>query len=597
MGRLNRDVIIYLMKNKYVLPILVMIFGILITGSAVFAERLGLDPSTGWGAIRITLLIFGVTMVISAAILWRHIDEARKGARNILSRIENHKVVGSIRRDQSIVYISGLIKKYWFTIPILILVILIYIWFISSGTWITWVSPTHLYADLARGFLKGKLYLPIKVSPNLLVSPDPYDASIGLGLQGPLDVSYFKGKYYLYWGPVPALILFLLHPIISWRLGDLQLLFCFLTGIYILLCLLSDLIWDRYFSNLPKYLLWLSIFLIGLAGPATFMLDHYRGARIYEAAVTGGQFFMVAGFLAVVIYLSRLTAPWRLSFAGIFWALAIGTRLILAAPIGFMVLMTVWWILKSNRRSFEKIKEMFALGVPLALGLVCLGWYNWVRFESVTESGFFYAMTSIPNFQKHSGELFNPIYILQNLYNYFIYPFSIRTQFPYIFAEYGKIKPVFSSYPLPSIYFSQKITGLVYITPFLIFAIIPLVTLFKNLLKKQAVELSSSADDRLSLNWIMLTLGGGGLITFILLMTYFWAAMRYLEDVLPFLVLFAVIGFWQGYQFLSNKPLGRRWYSAFGIILAATSMLMSILVAFSVNDARFVVIRFLSSVK
>jgi hypothetical protein len=199
--------------------------------------------------------------------------------------------------------------------------------------------------------------------------------------------------------------------------GDLQLVFVFLTVVFILQCLLAVAIWDRFFRDLPKYILWLSIMLMGLAGPATFMLDSTRSARIYEAAITGGQLFLVSGFIVLLTALRPPISQWRFACAGILWACAIGTRLILAVPIGFMVLMAGWWNLSVNHRSFKKIADLMPVCLPLAIGLVCLGWYNWARFGSVTESGFYYAMTTIPNFQQHSSELIKPIFIPQNIYN------------------------------------------------------------------------------------------------------------------------------------------------------------------------------------
>jgi len=585
------------MKKKIAVPFIFGFIGLAIMGTAIFADRFGLDPSLGWGRRRIALLVFGVCVILCAALFWRYMDDAFNAVRKILAFVNNQPIILGARRDHVVLYLSGLIKKYRFAFPILIFVTLVYIWFISSGTWFTWVSPTHLYADLARGFLKGHLYLPIKVSSNLLKSPDPYESSIGLGLQGPLDVSYFLGKYYLYWGPVPALILVLLHPIISWRLGDLQLLFGFLTGVFILQCLLAVAIWDRFFSDLPKYILWISILLVGLASPATFMLDSYRGARIYEAAITGGQFFLVAGFIALLIALMSPVSRWKLAFAGTLWALAIGSRLTVALPIGFMVLMVAWWILGVNQWSFKKSTELLPLIIPLALGFAGLGWYNWARFGSFVESGYFYQMTAVPNFQNHYSALINPIFILQNLYNYFLYPFSIQSQFPYVYAEYGNIKAIFSFYTLPSFYFSQKITGLVYTVPFLVFAMVPLVLLFNSLIKRKKLQITSLDDERWILNWVTLTLSGACLVIFGFLLSFFWAATRYLEDVMPTLIMLGVLGFWQGYRLLLSKPIARRLYSTVGVILMAESILISTLVAISVNDARFEIIRFLSTVK
>jgi len=128
-------------------------------------------------------------------------------------------------------------------------------------------------------------------------------------------------------------------------------------------------IWDRYFSDLPTYILLSSILLVGLASPVAFMLDNYKSARIYEAAISGGQFFLVAGFLAAITALSLPIRSWRLALAGSLWALAIGTRLILVLPVGFMVLMVAWSILRANHRSFEKVTLLIPLGCRSCLVL------------------------------------------------------------------------------------------------------------------------------------------------------------------------------------------------------------------------------------
>jgi len=47
-------------------------------GTAIFADRLGLDPSMGWGKRRIALLIFGVCIMLCAVLYWRYMDETLK---------------------------------------------------------------------------------------------------------------------------------------------------------------------------------------------------------------------------------------------------------------------------------------------------------------------------------------------------------------------------------------------------------------------------------------------------------------------------------------------------------------------------------------
>jgi len=585
------------MKKNITISLIFSIIGLAMTGIAIFADKFGLDPSIGWGKLRIAILIFGFIFAFCAALYWRYIDETLIVVHRIKSYVENHLNIAGVQRNQSIVRLPGLIKKYWFTFPILLLVMLVYIWFISSGSWLNWVSPTHYYADLARGFLKGHLYLPIKVNPSLLTSPDPWKPTISGKSQGPTDVSYFQGKYYLNWEPVPALILFLIHPIISWRVGDLQLVFDFIMGLYILQCLLAVVIWDRFFSNMPKFILWLSILLVGLASPVTFMLDSYKSARIYEAAITGGQFFLVGGFFAALTALNHPKSHWRLVLAGTLWALAIGSRLILALPVGFMTLMVGWWILSRDGWSFQNIIHLIPLGMPLALGFICLGWYNWARFGSIIENGFYYILPTNVDYQKYYRELISPIFIPQNFYNYFLFPFSIQSQFPYFYAEIGNLKPILSSYLLPSFYLSQKITGLVYTVPFSVFALIPSLLYLKNLNKRKTAQKLPNDDERRTLNWVTLTLSGACLAVFGFLLSFYCIAMRYFEDAMPSLIMLSIVGFWQGFEALSQKPILKRLYAFLGVVLAVTSILLSTLIALSVNQGRFEIIHLLSLTK
>ncbi len=536
-------------------------------------------------------------MAICAILYLRYTNEINHAARRLRAFINNFPIVSGATGNSSLIHLSGLLKKYWFAFPILMSVTLIYVWFISSGTWINWVSPTHYYADLARGFLQGHLYLPIKVNPSLLTSPDPWKPIPGGKSLGPTDVSYFQGKYYLNWEPVPALILFLIHPIISWRVGDLQLVFDFMMGLYILQCLLAVVIWDRFFSNMPKFILWLSILLVGLACPLTFMLDSYKSARIYEAAIVGGQFFLVGGFFAALTALNHSKSGWRLALAGTLWALAFGSRLILALPVGFMTLMTGWWILSKDGWSFQKITRLIPLGIPLALGFICLGWYNWARFGSITENGFYYILPTNVDYQKYYSELISPIFIPQNFYNYFLYPFSIQPQFPYFYAEIGNLKPILSSYPLPSFYLSQKITGLVYTVPFSVFALIPSLLYLNNRNKRKAAEKSPNDDERRTLNWVTLTLSGACLAVFGFLLSFYCIAMRYFEDAMPSLIMLSIVGFWQGFQAVSQKPIAKKLYTFSGVMLAGASIIISTLVALSVNNARFEISHLLTFLK
>jgi hypothetical protein len=228
--------------------------------------------------------------------------------------------------------------------------------------------------------------------------------------------------------------------------------------------------------------------------------------------------------------------------------------------------------------------------MPLVVGFACLGWYNWARFDSVIESGMYYQFAS-NNLQKHYNDLLGLEYVLPNLYNYLLNPFRVNSQFPFISLLRGKTDSIFPFLILPDLYSSQFITGLLYAVPFTLFALISFGTAFLNIFKQKLADV----DGARILNWIVLTLSGSALIAFGFLLIFFWAAMRYMEDFMPSLIMLSVIGFWQGYSYLLHKPLMRKIYAVFGVVLASASIVFSMLLAISVNDARFLIVQLFSS--
>ncbi len=69
----------------------------------------------------------------------------------------------------------------------------------------------HHYEYLAEGFLRGHTYLPVDPDPHLLKLKDPYVPAENARYRL-WDASLFQGRYYLYYGPAPAVVL-----MVPWR--------------------------------------------------------------------------------------------------------------------------------------------------------------------------------------------------------------------------------------------------------------------------------------------------------------------------------------------------------------------------------------------
>jgi hypothetical protein len=528
------------------------VLGGTIVAAAFFAEAIGLDNDLGWGRGRIAILVFGILTIAFGLFYSLYTD--------IVLSI-SHTLQSSI--SQKLTTLFGFLRRDWYIFPVLILVILVYVWFASSGSWTRWEPATRYYAELANSFKQGQLHLLDEPNEKLLSLSNPYDPNARQGVNYFIDYSLYQGKYYLYWGPVPALLLIVIDPFTRGRVADLYLVFYFVCGIFLFQSLFIVMMRDRFFRDLPKWILPLSIFVLGLITPWTYMLINEPNGRIYEASISVAQFFLVSGGLVAVVALDR-PAPSSLLLAltGFLWALAIGTRLVIALPVGFLSIMIAYRLWKSMHLSpLSLAGKMFSLSLPLILCLIGSGWYNWARFGSPTETGIAYQLAGVN--QNYGNTLFSPTYFVQNLYTYVFHPPSVVPQFPFLYPN--EIAGV----------------GLLFIAPFTMFAILSATPL----LRKMPPKLSSSPKAHRAdlLDWIVTALLGSFLSAFGLLLISLWTMIRYLADFMPALTILSILGFWQGYQFLNQSPRYQRIYSTLGIILAGASITVNILLSISVR--------------
>jgi hypothetical protein len=177
------------------------------------------------------------------------------------------------------------------------------------------------------------------------------------------------------------------------------------------------------------------------------------------------------------------------------------------------------------------------------------------------------------------------VYIIQNLYNYLLIPPRLKSAFPFLIPVYGNLKPILSFFSLPSIYYSQEITGYLFNAPFILLAVVPAVGLLSNL--RRQPKSSMNEGDRSLFNWLLTGLLGSFLIGFAFFLVFFWVATRYFTDFIPTLVLLSVIGFWQLHLHFARRPVSLFVFTLGGFALIAISVIASNLIALSLNSGRF----------
>ena len=78
----------------------------------------------------------------------------------------------------------------------------------SAGSPLTkGLAPDDLYNRLADGFLAGRTSFAEEAPPELARLANPYDPAQNAPYKKYHDVTYYRGRYYLYFGPTPALVL------------------------------------------------------------------------------------------------------------------------------------------------------------------------------------------------------------------------------------------------------------------------------------------------------------------------------------------------------------------------------------------------------
>ncbi len=285
----------------------------------------------------------------------------------------------------------------------------------------------NYYNLLTDAFLKGQLHLDIKPRKRLLTLKDPYDPTQHYP-DSLWDAALYKGKYYLYYGPVPVISLYLPYKVLTQTsLSNNWAFLIFMFGSLVWAVALLKYFYEKYFIEIPLLMLYLVVMVLGFANFAPYML---RLTAHYQIAIACAQFFLMGG----IYFLCRATNDIKpnlffLIFGSLFLGLSVGSRLNLIFGCVSILLIIIW----SNRKQkcFGK-KFLFGLLLPFSLCLFLLAIYNYLRFGNPFEFGSTYQLCAI-NFRK--TPLFNINNIIPSIYSYLFYSPIFSTQFPFIYPN------------------------------------------------------------------------------------------------------------------------------------------------------------------
>ena len=279
------------------------------------------------------------------------------------------------------------------------------------------------YNLLVQGFCAGQLNLKKEVPPKLAQLADPYTPT-ALRPNGVMDLSYYRGKLYLYFGVTPAVVLFWPYVALTSRYlfyRQAVTIFCavgFLASMEILRGL-----WRRYFAEVSIAVVAVGVLALGLA---TFIPSLLARCEVWEVAISCGYMLTMLALAAIWKALHHPLQRGRwLAAASLAYGLAVGARPnLLFGAVALLVPVAQAW---RERRPVWAV--LTAATVPITLIGLGLMLYNELRFDNPFEFGWRYMLT---NTRQITVQQFGLRYLWLHFWFYFLETAHWSGRFPFL---------------------------------------------------------------------------------------------------------------------------------------------------------------------
>jgi hypothetical protein len=244
----------------------------------------------------------------------------------------------------------------------------------------------YYYQLLTAGVMQGHVSLPVLTPQGFLNLSIPYDPLQSTYYQQMLDASFYKGKFYLYFGPLP-LLYYIPYYLLTGKLASSHaaaiffLSLGFSAGFYLL-----AKIKFKFFPQISMPQLILAGLVLGLCNNALFLLSR---PSVYEVAIASAFCFMNLALLFLFDTFSNNFKLKDIALFSICLALCVAGRpnfaLACFATVPLILLFFIKLIPKQNL-----LKASLALVGPMLIIAMALAMYNYVRFDSFLEFGMHY---------------------------------------------------------------------------------------------------------------------------------------------------------------------------------------------------------------
>jgi hypothetical protein len=288
------------------------------------------------------------------------------------------------------------------------------------------------YAQQFDAFQKGQLNLDATPDQRLVSAANPYDSSLRdhFGIYWWADHAYYNGKYYSYFGVAPVIyiyypIYFVTHEIPTRGLVSYL---CTVLAILAIFGAMLELI-RRYCKRVNLLLLVFGILAVVFVSPVIDM-------QTLNSAYTTCILSAILG-LASMVYFSyrayrsekRLPRTLLLILDGISSILVIASKPTIILVGVALILPLLCSILFEKQRPFgSKAADVISFIIPTIVGGMLVMLYNYLRFDSPTQFGAIYQLTT--NDISQNKIAFDKFFA--SIYHYFFENLDFSLTFPFV---------------------------------------------------------------------------------------------------------------------------------------------------------------------
>lgn len=296
------------------------------------------------------------------------------------------------------------------------------------------------YIQQFDAFMKGQLHFDVEPTPELLSLENPYNPDSREGIYYLFDRALFNGKYYSYFGIAPIILVYFPFYFITHALptdSTVSLIFSLMVAVYLPLAVIE---WAKLRKrNIRPWLA--SVCGIGAFFSSAVLLIQRGYTPFYYIACISGMAFISAFAFWLLKALGAENRKKRIAyfvFSGLGFAFAFLSRVnsVIAPAIIIAVFVLIYSIKKIKQKQLlPLVTELFALALPVAAAVGFSLFYNYKRFQNPFQFGADYQLTIADASLYELGA----DGIIPSVIHYFLQPFGIINEFPYIGFDYLKL--------------------------------------------------------------------------------------------------------------------------------------------------------------